>query len=88
MTLNIPQKQLKIQNGNFINGPVCHLIPSAVQLSEDRKTLKQAASEGGCSEGLAKHLDRGNGKYGAKTVFVPVLQIIVVFTVLSLCAKY
>ena len=50
---------------------VSHLIStqqSSFSVTEDktegRKTLKQAAAEGGCSEDLAEHLQGGNSVLG------------------------
>lgn len=35
-----------------------------VNKNESRKTHKEAATESGCSEGPAKHLQGGNSKFG------------------------
>ena len=58
----------------FFNGKVSHLISthqSSFSVTEDktegRKTLKQAAAEGGCSEGLAKWSNSEFGVHVLKT---------------------
>ena len=47
--------------------------------SDDRKTHKPAATESGCSEGLEKHLQRGNSEfsdvYGLQWIFIQELKL-------------
>lgn len=62
--------------------------------TESRKTHKQAATESVCSEVLAKRHQRENSESadvpglhtsGFHQIFIPVLNILVTFTIISLC---
>lgn len=65
------QEFLQKKKWNKFNVQVSHLISAhkssfsiIEDKTEDRKVHKQATTEGGCSEGLTKHLQGGNSEYG------------------------